>query len=72
MSTEQTIIVNGNRERTPAGASLVDLLRQMGLDPERPGMAVAVNLDIVRRPEWPNTVLREGDEVEVITATQGG
>jgi sulfur carrier protein len=36
------------------------------------GVAAAVNGDLVRRASWPSTRLASGDEVEVLTAVQGG
>lgn len=37
----------------------------------RRGLAVAVNGDVVPRSEW-DRPLDDGDEVEILTATQGG
>ncbi|HEX6933841.1 MAG TPA: sulfur carrier protein ThiS [Streptosporangiaceae bacterium] len=36
------------------------------------GIAAAVNGELVRRTSWPSTRLAAGDEVEVLTAVQGG
>jgi len=36
------------------------------------GVAAAVNGEVVRRADWPSTRLAAGDEVEVLTAVQGG
>ncbi len=36
------------------------------------GIAAAVNGELVRRASWPSTRLAAGDEVEVLTAVQGG
>jgi len=36
------------------------------------GIAVAVNQSIVTRPEWSRHLLRAGDQVILIKATQGG
>ncbi len=36
------------------------------------GVAAAVNGELVRRASWPSTRLAAGDEVEVLTAVQGG
>ena len=36
------------------------------------GIAAAVNGELVRRAAWPATRLAAGDEVEVLTAVQGG
>jgi sulfur carrier protein len=36
------------------------------------GIAAAVNGELVRRVSWPSTRLAAGDEVDVLTAVQGG
>ena len=36
------------------------------------GIAVAVNGEVVRRATWESTRLADGDQVEVLTAVQGG
>ena len=36
------------------------------------GVAAAVNGDVVPRGSWVVTSLRDGDQVEVVTAVQGG
>ena len=72
-TTPLTITVNGSPEALSAGATLPDLLRAHDLDPERVrGVAVAVNDDVIRRADWAQTALRDGDRVEIVTARQGG
>lgn len=36
------------------------------------GIAVAMNGSLVRKTDWRNILVEEGDELEVLTATQGG
>lgn len=36
------------------------------------GVAVAVNGSLVRRSEWQTHIISEQDEIEILTATQGG
>ncbi|MGH3186901.1 MAG: sulfur carrier protein ThiS [Streptosporangiaceae bacterium] len=36
------------------------------------GIAAALNGDVVPRGFWTATLLRDGDQVEVVTAVQGG
>jgi sulfur carrier protein len=36
------------------------------------GVAAAVNGELVRRVSWRSTRLMPGDEIEVLTAVQGG
>ena len=70
--TEIAITVNGETRDVPAGLTLDDVLRHAGIDPSQSGIAVAQNGGIVRRAAWTETEVGAGDELEVITATQGG
>jgi sulfur carrier protein len=70
--TAISVILNGEEVSLGGGASVADLLRAEGRDVRQPGIAVAVNDRVVRRAEWESTILGHGDQVEVITAFQGG
>jgi len=65
------VAVNGE-ERDLAEGALAALLRELGVDSVRPGVAVAVNGEVVARAGWDARELRDGDQVEVLTAVQGG
>ena len=65
------LIVNG-RATTTTAVDLYSILQQQGLEPERSGIAAAVNGEVVPRSQWPVHELKDGDVVEVITAMQGG
>lgn len=67
-----TIVLNGEPRDVPAGLSVASLLAHVGRDPSTPGVAVAVGERVVRRTEWAETAVADGDRVEVITAAQGG
>lgn len=54
------------------GATIVDLLTELGVDELARGVAVAVNGEVVPRAEWPRYRLADGDQVEALTAMQGG
>lgn len=41
-------------------------------DGRRLGVAVALNADIVPRSRWTAVMLQAGDDVEIVTAVQGG
>jgi sulfur carrier protein len=64
------VVVNGNPQAMPDGATVADLVRVV--TPVVRGVAVAVNGEVVPRAGWPGAPLREGDQVEVLTAAQGG
>ena len=64
------IVINGNPREVPEATSLdrvVELISKSST-----GIAVAVNGDVVSRITWPQVRLAHGDQVEVLTAVQGG
>ena len=65
-----TITLNGKERTVAEGATVTDLLRELGQD--RDGIAVAVGMQVVPRTEHPTHVLAPGDRVEVIRAVGGG
>ena len=67
------IVVNGSKSEVQKGSTIEDLLQTIDIDIENAaGIAVAINSEIVRRPEWQERELNEGDVVELVTARQGG
>jgi sulfur carrier protein len=64
--------VNGKSKEVEADATLATLLNSLGVEKETRGVAVALNDTVVKKSDWPDTVLRDGDTVEVIRAIQGG
>jgi sulfur carrier protein len=65
------VTVNGRMRRID-GTTVADLVRALGLDPERPGIAVAVAGEFVPRSDWAGRALARGDAVDVVGAVQGG
>jgi sulfur carrier protein len=70
MSTRMIVQVNGQPREFAAGASVSDLLRELGVT--QPHVAVELNLEVVPRAEHQATALRDGDRVEVVTLVGGG
>ena len=65
--------VNGAPAPVPSPATVAALVAAMtetGGSP--PGIAVALNGEVVPRSAWDATDLHPGDRVEVLTAAQGG
>ena len=54
----------------PDGSSLRDVVDTLGLAAER--VAIELNQHVVRRVEWANTELRNGDRVEIVHFVGGG
>jgi len=62
--------VNGEDRELDEGVSVAALLESMSLEVN--GIAVALNMEIVRRGEYGDTQLSDGDEVEIVRAVGGG
>lgn len=65
-----TLTLNGRPRQLPAGTSLPALLEELGVD--RRLVAVAHNGDVLPRERYNETVLREGDTIEVVRMVGGG
>lgn len=68
--TDLAIVVNGEPRHFVGPATAADLLRQLGLDPRT--VVVEVNRQIVRRAQLQDTVITEGDAVELVHFVGGG
>ena len=69
-ATTIDIVVNGTKRAVPAGATLLELLRQLDLDPRV--VVVEHNRTIVRRPDLEQARLAAGDAVELVHFVGGG
>ncbi len=64
------ITVNGEPKSLDGLRTLAELIGQFRLVPQR--VAVEVNGQLVRRAEYGQTVLRDGDRIEIVTLVGGG
>ena len=76
------IRLNGTEQSVADGASVCTLVSQLtgrsigpdgrAADGRKLGVAVARNAEVVPRSQWHATALADGDDVELVTAVQGG
>ena len=72
MLARMNVTVNGTAESLDGDAVCVeDLLERLGIEQQK-GIAVALNLAVVPRSRWAEQQVRDGDEIEIVRATQGG
>lgn len=64
------IQVNGEQQELADQISLTHLVSILELAEER--IAVELNHAVVRRGDWPTTILHEGDRVEIVHFVGGG
>jgi sulfur carrier protein len=64
------VIINGTPRQVADGISVRDAVGLVTA--AAAGVAAAVNDEVVSRAAWDSTLLADGDQVEVLTAVQGG
>ena len=65
-----TLTINGRRRELEGPTRLIDFLQSSGVNLQF--IAVAHNGEVVDREEFPQIVLNEGGEVEVVRPVGGG
>jgi sulfur carrier protein len=63
------ITLNGKPRAVDDNVSVMKLVEMLAVKPQ---VAVAVNGEVVRRADWDNVEVREGDVVEIVRAVGGG
>lgn len=82
MTTACTVRLNGTEREVATGATLRDLVTDLTghplhddgsrVDGGRLGVAAALGGVVVPRSRWATRTVAEGDEIEIVTAAQGG
>jgi sulfur carrier protein len=70
METTVSITVNGEIRGAKPGATVTDLLSELGLNSGR--VALERNLEILPRPKWSETRVEPGDRYEIVQFVGGG
>lgn len=65
-----TIMLNGDRYELAAPTTVADLLVRLEIDPRR--VAVEHNLTVIKRTAFADTIVHDGDEVEIVNFVGGG
>ena len=64
------IIVNGEEKIFREGVTIFRLLNELSIKPQ--GIAVELNLEIAPKGRYSETVLKNGDRIEIVRMVGGG
>jgi len=71
MSSETiTLTVNGDSITCSPQTPVAEVITQLDYNPRL--IAVEYNGEILHRQHWPNTLVKEGDQLEIVTIVGGG
>ena len=64
------ITINGEKQAIETSVTVAQLLEELGIDPET--VVIERNLDILSYEDHGETLLKEGDSIEIIRMVDGG
>ena len=64
------VVINGEQRKVASGATLLELLKELELDPR--AVVVEHNRKIVRRAGLEEVTVKEGDAIELVHFVGGG
>ena len=64
------IVINGEKKIVESPLSLTQLVERLGMKGDR--VAIELNREIVSRAQWPQTLLNDGDRLEMVHFVGGG
>jgi sulfur carrier protein len=67
-----SVMLNGTPRELPDEATVEAAVLATGAPADGRGVAVALDGEVVPRGEWSRTPVRDGQQVEVLHAVQGG
>ncbi len=66
------ILVNGEDKKVQPNLNIMELIKQLNMNPLKSGIAVAVDREVIPKSKWETFILEDGSVVEIIRAVQGG
>ena len=70
IDTSLSVRINGEHRRVVQGATVAELVREIGFDPQR--VAVERNLEVVPRSKLAEVLVEDGDTFEIVRFVGGG
>jgi sulfur carrier protein len=64
------VIINGENRDIDEDITVLNLLKELGI--EEKTMAAAINMEVVKKENWENTKISEGDKIEFLHFVGGG
>lgn len=64
------LTLNGSMSELKDGTTVARLLKDLQIEHER--VAIEVNLEIVKKSDYQNHVLKDGDSIEIVNFVGGG
>ena len=64
------LIINGKEREVHSSKTVTELVQELKID--APNIAVALNCQVIPKSQYPETLINEGDQIEIVHAVGGG
>ena len=64
------LTINGNEREVHASKTVTELVQELKIN--APNIAVALNCQVIPKSQYPETPVKEGDQIEIVHAVGGG
>lgn len=64
------LIINGKEREVRASKTVTELVQELKIN--APNIAVALNCQVIPKSQYPETPVKEGDQIEIVHAVGGG
>jgi len=64
------VLINGEERELPGSVTLSELLEWLEFSSQR--IAIELNKTVIRKKDWPETSVNDGDRIEVVHFVGGG
>ncbi|MCH7623055.1 MAG: sulfur carrier protein ThiS [Nitrospinae bacterium] len=64
------LIINGKEREVRSSKTVTELVQELKIN--APNIAVALNCQVIPKSQYPETPVKEGDQIEIVHAVGGG
>ena len=64
------LIINGKEREVRSSKTVTELVQELKIN--APNIAVALNYQVIPKSQYPETHVKEGDQIEIVHAVGGG
>ena len=64
------LIINGKEREIRSSKTVTELVQELKIN--APNIAVALNCQVIPKSQYPETPVKEGDQIEIVHAVGGG
>jgi len=70
LENQVKLTINGKEKEVCSSTTVTELVRELKIN--APNIAVALNCQVIPKSQYPDTLIKAGDQIEIVHAVGGG